>query len=374
MKQTASIIALLAIIFMMVTASATAQQYYHISELSAPDDGWNETYQTCRGDEIHVDTEIMIPNATSFPILQVGWYPPLSSQFVETYAAKDGQSKERWDGFIGEYGVSALYVDWDLALEKSEVKRGISWPSRELPLEGLDWKGAYAYQNPLPVNEAFAFITGVLQNVFMQYGEEYYDYELKRILLDDPPQYKGTPMREMGAYTFECYEVFHGIPFITNINGCFDNVIGSGCPSTEYRLRVISEDSYSFNAYYLRKEIACLVDDVPVIEFEQVKPVFEQLIIDGKVRDVYSVRLGYVGFQEEKDNTDIYRLAPCWVLECTYYSSAQDETEQQDAAQDYVELEHYKHIVVNAQTGALIDPSSTDSGRNLCPEIVTWEN
>lgn len=139
-----------------------------------------------------------------------------------------------------------------------------------------------------------------------------------------------------------------------------------------YVLNVESEDGYGLVAHLLAEE-ELIHEDIPLLNFDAVKPQIEKLIEDGRIRKVHNVRLGYVVYLENDHNTEHYQLLPSWVVECEYYPSSNSETLYFDDQPDYSIHQQFRKLVINAQTGQLIDPTDRGPDRSNVPEIIAWD-
>lgn len=89
---------------------------------------------------------------------------------------------------------------------------------------------------------------------------------------------------------------------------------------------------------------------------------------------MYSLRLGYACYQDPKEK-GIFWAVPSWVMECEWYRSAKEEKTVYDFKADFKEeMSGYQQIIVNAQTGKLLDPLDESNDRSHCPKIIDWED
>lgn len=139
-----------------------------------------------------------------------------------------------------------------------------------------------------------------------------------------------------------------------------------------YVLHVETEDSYGFAAHLLaEKEI--IADDIPLQSFEAAKPDIIALIEEGYIRNIYGIQFGFVAYPDKQHDLKNYVLFPSWVIECEYYDSPDLVTESVEVP-NYSNSQHYRRLVVNAQTGRMLDPRSKGPNRSDSPKIITWED
>ena len=345
------------------------------AQIEASGGRWTQTYTSVRGETISVDVMLDVPDVPAFPILKSTWTPKLPDQFVDDYGPNGAdRPRPRWYVLNDRYSQVCVEHNWDFVIEKSEKIAGhpIEHPSAGLPHDGLNWSGAYAYNNDLPIGEAFAFMKGVVEECYTRYGFTFYEPYLNYVTLENPPSREGVYLREKGAYDFHCYEAMRGIPILTSI--------GQGCNlvSPVYELYIISQDSYGFISKPQR-EVELVIDDVPLLPFDKIKPAFEDLIQKGLLRDVFMVQLGYVAVYEEgKMENEVFRLIPCWKLTGEYYRSAKDEANHAedgmgaDDDPNYIARASTNDIIVNAQTGKIIDREASNKQNRALFNVKTW--
>ena len=305
-----------------------------------------------------MDVPIGVPEVPVFPVLKAQWMDELPDAFLDEY--NGNATKEtgiRWYATKDTYGIASANHDWDLLITREEAnKKNIKWPTEVLPLTDVDWNSAYAYNNSFTIGEAYSFMEQILSQCFTKYGEVYNKPALKYISLEYPPSRNDVYLREKGAFFFHCYETLRGIPILDSI--------GKGCNdfTPTYDFHIISPDSYCFYSQ-LYKETEMLNDDVPLLPFSEIQPVFESLIQKGLLRDVYEVSLGYLAIYEEgKGNNETYRLIPCWMLVGEYYNSSKTEGKEWEieVEPDYMRWTTTQKILINAQTGKVIDQNASN--------------
>lgn len=186
----------------------------------------------------------------------------------------------------------------------------------------------------------------------------------------------GESIRGIGSYHLNFSQVFRSIPFMASVHQAFSQFsVGNEDPWLAFRgvmnASVYSADAWSFSCC-LYQETGVLCQDVPLLPFDAVKGKVEALILSGHVRWVDSVTLGYVQFDTDDPNEQI--LLPCWVVWCEYHpeGAASERTGGENSSASLLydgNNEYYRPLVINAQTGQLIDPESEAKSRCLCPEI-----
>ena len=136
---------------------------------------------------------------------------------------------------------------------------------------------------------------------------------------------------------------------------------------------VFSEDSWIITAH-LYEEKQQLCQDVPLVPFDAVKSQVENLINSGYVRWINSVTLGYVHFETSDDQEFV--LIPCWVVWCEYLPEGpQSEKDYgvNDSELMFINNNYYRPLIINALTGEMFNPESTEPGRIICPDLSAWQ-
>ncbi len=220
-------------------------------------------------------------------------------------------------------------------------------------------------------------------DIYSKYGEfGFYDFRPARgLTILSLMNQNGEHVRELDVYSFCGQQIIRGIPILTNAGYTFaSSSINSdtmyryegGHEAQYYVLHVETEDSYGFAAHLLaEKEI--IADDIPLQGFEAAKPDIIDLIEEGYIRDIYGIQFGFVAYPDKQHDLKNYVLFPSWVIECEYYDSPDLVTESVEVP-NYSNSQHYRRLVVNAQTGRMLDPRSKGPNRSDPPKIITWED
>ncbi len=362
-----------------VTAFAETPAY-SVQELKdQTQSGWHQVY-TAHGRTIAIDIDIEVPDVDAAPVLKAILHPPIgepqASRFAAQYKAPAGANAGNYEfrnissiasNFVFSYNTGAAY-------EKGESENNVSTPERDLLTFDLDI--AYAENNPLTVREAFQ----IAKDKTAEIWGEGYDLALERVVLLD--QYKnrstGEKLRDKGAYRLYCNQVLHGLPLLANLGRTFKTRLYEidgeswehAIPFTSF-LQIKDADAYSL-VYYLLQETELLYADMPLVSFEEVKAAYEQLIAEGRIRQIISLRFGYMDYiGPERDGVHHY-LVPSWVAVCEYYENPQEEKRGFEANSSFYETLGYTTAVVNAQTGQVLDPEDGSDDRALMPAIIGW--
>lgn len=131
-----------------------------------------------------------------------------------------------------------------------------------------------------------------------------------------------------------------------------------------------TDGTYSSLQYSLLQPTGVIAADLPPCGLDQVIGAYEKLILEGKLRSADSLRLGYAVWQDKK-TVGGYILQPVWVLEGELFKSA-DAGHQVPVSSATDEALEYGLVLVNAQTGELINPwNKADDRSQTPPALVT---
>ena len=111
-------------------------------------------------------------------------------------------------------------------------------------------------------------------------------------------------------------------------------------------------DSYNYHmAYQLFSDFQPKKNDVKICAPSEIIKAAETMIQEGKLRSVYSLRLGYAAFSEGKGKV---KLKPVWVIEGELFEKAKSEPKNIRTVLSVNSAEETK-IIFDAQTGKLLE-------------------
>lgn len=381
MRKLCLFIVLTCIVFSSASAEAG---YYSIRDLPAvTSPRWSAQYDAA-GRTIEVDVDVVIPQAEYAPVITVRHMPPLDEAVCSTLDARYIQAEK--EDCINRYSfrsndfstqvTHAIPPAWG-ANRDSEFVAGAM--SQELyDLYEFDLNTAYADNNTLTVAEAIDIAEYQTDKLFP--GESLY---LRTVYVDGKTFWKksGDVIRDRGGYSLCMSQSFHGIPFMASIHEAFTQfAVGDEDVWLENRgiLRgfVFDENAWSVNCTFYQ-ESGVLHQDIPLLPFDAVKENIERLIMFGHVRWIDSVTLGYVQFDTADAAEQV--LIPCWVIWCEYHPGGATSERQSGTNSNAVLLydgnnDYYRPLIINAQTGDLVDTENTTEGRCMFPEVLLWED
>ena len=340
---------------------AFSQDENSITSISKENLHWEAQYENTRKETVSVDVDVLVPGVRALPVLKVTFYPRMGEGFQSLFRDPQGKTNDGWSSYVADEYVSAFH-NW---------KHG-GKTYQTIPMAELDRSKAYAQNNALTFGEAFQFMEATLKQLCTEYGSgNYYPMQIERVQIKGDPGGGDAP-RKAGAYTVSAYQTIRGIPILMNVSECFTNSSqrDSGVPKG-YFWNMSSTDSYYFTMSLL-EEKEVLFEDIPILGFEQIRPAMEAMIRESRIRNVYGVRLGYVVFMNEPGSREHFVLEPAWVVECEYYDSAKRESPKINAGVSYFEQTTYRELIINAQSGELMDPESNEPERSVAPSVIPW--
>lgn len=318
--------------------------------------GWHQTYDA-HGRTIEINCPISVPDVSTFPVLHVRWR---TMQFNPANAP-EGATAE-----IGGYGFALIQNNpLDDMVKRSTWE--LTWYD-----EPWDMNQAYAYENPLTLGEAVSlaenYITTFGMGTISVALDRFYSAIIKKV------NHSTGEFLEMvgdkGYYKLQFYQTMNGIPILVSAGWGVHNTIYNGLGYPKPYAEMKSAYEYVLGGQFL-EQVEVIHEDVPLCSFEKVREVVETKIQSGNVRVVESVRLGYILYLDKQDASKIYAV-PGWVIRCEYMPTAKEDG---FFGADHESLQYsayYGQIIVNAQTGDMIEPRTKDRSVLDCPKILTW--
>ena len=354
-------------------------QRYSIRDLPAvTSPRWQQAY-AAHGRIISVDVEVEIPQAEAAPVLLVRAAPPVEpslAQTLEDFCAQGMRTDKVNAYFFTSTNFSTAFDHatppmWGKTRESDAFydQETMGWQSHFLTDYALD--AAYAEDNPLPLGEAVAIAKEQVAALFPNDA-----LRLTNVATFDRTYNKKTQqfISEKGYYHLEFHQIFRGIPFMGSVHKAFSRkAVGNENYTLEYRgcasADVFDADAFLFVCWFYQEE-SVLHPDIPLIPFDAAKSKVEALIQDGYVRAVDTVTLGYVQFDTE--NEQVQALVPAWVIWCEYQ---QEGPAAERSAPFYTDgwsegEPYYRPLIINAQTGELLNPENEEYGRCMVPDII----
>lgn len=372
------LLSLLTAAVLILGASCTAkagtadEKRYTIQDiLKQAASGWHQTYQAY-GRTVAADIPIQVPDAAAFPALIAEPMPALGSIPITDFRGYNLENSKffneagffRWDSIAGEIKTESARKNRKDTSKVTEIPPVIRFFNQ------LEWDTAYALNSPSTVRDADTLMKST--------WEKYFPSE-KVDLMPHWANVYGDPQAPLMVY-FD--QVMRGIPVLGYSMNSFsrysvtlkqENRGYVGGIAIIQDLSDIGLEDMSYSTQYsLLREQREMEPDLPLCGLDRVIGTYEKLIGEGKLRTVQSLRLGYVVWYNKGD-PESYTLLPAWVLEGELFRNA-DEERLRPLTKYSGTPGEYGPILVNAQTGGLIDPWNKNPDRSFDkPDILSWK-
>lgn len=343
--------------------------------------GWHQVYEA-HGRTIQVDIPIDVPDAKHFPAFRAALQPPSAvipvGEKSTLFGYYDGQNTVT--NFPGLFQWQAGDAEMQYHQRKGSEP---SFEGHTLYPPEVNWDIPYSINNAATVRSLYDKAMGIWQQYF---PGQTLDLRLTEV-------WAGTAHRKFD-WSIEEY-VGHALP--TNANAYlapkFEQLI-SGIPLLAY-----ADDSFltfggmpdgfqplpfgytppgvwiysrslqamcgidglqeNMNFFTLQARDS-LADDLPLCSLGKAIASYEALIDAGQLRHIQNLRLGYA-IWEDRENPGMYLLLPAWVAWGVLVQKPEKEAWYARkfnslAESRFWESNEYGPILVNAQTGELINP------------------
>lgn len=384
---------LLAVIMLLplLPLPAAADSLMPVTELiKQTEAGWHQSYQSPAG-EVRVDIPILMSKVDSLPVLRVralssGVVPQTKPEQVFDW----GDEKPRIASFDGYFQYAGPdFERWAKAEAENPMPEDIMTYSRVLYAEQAEEDVAYALKNPATVRDMSRLLDEMLARFFP--GEELhfefdmleagvraslYDWNRDKELGPGWPEYRGS--------LFVFYnQLLRGIPFLNTIQRGYRNTLAGKSESTIFSKFEGQSLAYCWPLDHFGlagevliivdilslKEDGVLVEDMKVCGIDKVLAAYGRLIEKGELIRVDRLQLGYVGWYESRES-ETMRLLPMWMAE-GYMTRPSTRKRGKDPSTLGIRDAEHSYIMVNAQTGELIDYRREDRKRSYdMPEIL----
>ena len=358
----------------LLSYSARATENYSVTDLyEQAANGWHKSYES-HGRTIDVDIDIEVPDVDTLPVIKVVYDQPFSEDKI-TAQYDDGDDKLYYlIRPTGSLFMRYNFMTYEPRNDKERKYRGYTVEELD-PKQDLD---TYFFNNPITASEAIDFI----EEKLYQFSGNTYDMSLFRLRIQTPMRLRdpkteelGEFVRDVGRYVITLRQVLNGIPFNVGIAMAFKTPeVSTREPVLWYPFEaesyIISKDEYRINAQFA-KQTELVYEDMPVCSVDKVIESCEKAIEKGNIRQIYGMRLGYVVYLDPKTD-DYFWAVPSWVVECRYVKSPKVNEFDEHLEGLFTQKTAYANLVVNAQTGELINPFDQSKDRSYAPKIKTW--
>lgn len=355
----------IAVFFLSASCASANEAFVNILELREQiPESWNESYDAYdRTIEINVD--IIMPSATTVPVIQI---QPCEAIEVDHFANMEIQ-----DNNAGKF----LVINHPNPLESPSKRIGVD--NTIVALSSLSDNKDYAEENSLLYGEAKEIFADKLEEY--GYGHLEFDIDMPHDMRWTPgyglvvgrlvDSSNGNAYGEKGYYWLAAMQKLHDIPIWTDIRWTFKKIRNEAMPDlgrADIALDSI-DGGYSLCVKAV-EEVETLAVDVPLCPFDRVIETFEEEIYSGRIRDADQLVFAYVYFRDSSKELVCF---PCWILRCQYVNDPKKEPATIGEGLAWQDTSNSISLVVNAQTGELIDPYATNKERDRLPDFISWE-
>lgn len=164
-----------------------------------------------------------------------------------------------------------------------------------------------------------------------------------------------------GSYFFNYYQVLHKIPImmtiIATLNNKQENKIYGDLfeywGTTGGICQIMDRNAFWLTVKWMKVE-KVHNEKVKLLPIENVISALEKEIEDGHIRNVYSLKLGYIIYLNE-ESPKTYTLYPMWVLDCDYVETKGGNIKVNPYSQDIRDGFSFERICINAETAEIVD-------------------
>lgn len=345
---------LVLMVALMLGSSAFAQEYYTLPEIrEQAAQGWHETYKDKYERETVVDIEIEVFGEDKAPVLIAGfpecaefhnWVdPPIANLMIEARQKRGGQT---------------VYIT--AAEHGTKIE--------------LDKKYGEDYGSNLTPQDVYDYFRYILEQAGR--SADHFLYEYPDVFMVRCSTHKKTGEILVPVYyEMVLWPQLYGLPIMTHANTAFEKF-----GWLEHRptglITMQSEELYSVgDNSFVEKEM--LAEDIPLCSVDQIIKEAEKQIEAGYIQKVHSLRFGYAVYNDptisvskpvSAFDVENWYLVPSWVLECQFSSNPKRVCQNGMPP---------KEIVINAQTGKMIDPFDTSlngRGNARYQGFIPWDD
>ena len=360
---------ILLLCLVLLPLSSLAAQHITITELrEQAAQGWHQTYEA-HGRTISVDVQPHVPEVTAFPVLAcvVAHQQPQPDP-LGIYTIDDRQQE----------GILVLDANGEEVTGKRGYAQG--W----VRYSDFDFDTVPIPANQMTLRESIDLVRATLIRAGLDEAVMYlhHPYSVEGRFYQDK---NGQRDEEPGLLGLNFHLALRGIP-ITGLwhkafvnRQSFDHYV----PIISGKSLIKSSQEYVVLFHGAMQETAVLAEDVPLAGFDQVKKSLEAEIEAGRLRHIFGITLGYTVFRDQNNAKKVWTpgntfyALPYWTVDCIYVESAKkalrDYSDWEDSLIDPQNVLEYKRLLINAQTGQLMDPLGKPQNKDIYPGFLSWE-
>ena len=363
MKKTLSIF--LFLIFAVGAMTGHAEEYYTIQQVrEQAATGWHQSY-TAHGRDVAVDIDLPTPDVDTMPVVKAE-FAKMTPSFTE--------EETGWK-------IVCRVEDNVFAYETQTFPEAIPNKINKVPeavySNPREFDKAYPSGTDLTLGEAIDIIRSTFVPARLDASEYQLDrpYELRVFGFYDA---KTDEPILPGEYYLSFYQLLNGIPILCHSGRAYKE---RGDFYYDPRLAAVITGADAYAVYFDKiKSSETVTDDVPLCAVSKIISAIEAKIMDGHIRKVYELELGYVlyGDPEYAGSADIlghYYAAPAWRLNCLYVSNAKKEIPDYEGTDVFErDITEFASIIIDAQTGEMQDYMSGAKDRGIYKGFISWED
>lgn len=348
--------------FMMLPHPSQAANMLSIRQLKEQlPERWTQSYQT-KWREVSVDVVPFAPEADTLPILKV--VPDLS-------APDSTKLGPTWAGEIRDRGTFNVYqVDPPQRDKKAgeKAKTITFYP----PFEDTDYHGL-----------TFADLIAEAEDriVRIHHGEWRMSPPL-RLSINIPSAEQANDLHWL-SYSLNFSQELVQIPILIHaLSGVDDPKDGLPIylPFLSYQGNPSGYARVGGRKVNLSEVVA---EDVPLLDFSHIRAAIEEEITAGRIRKIFDVELGYALYNEPGATREqgtawmkktVFYALPVWAINCYYIENG--EKQMRDYTDNDVperSVFEYKTLIINAQTGKIMDRADNRPVTAEYPGFISWD-
>ena len=342
---------------------------------------WTQTYEA-HGRTIEVDIPIYIPNEKELAVYDCSTYTeyiknPNSDDKNNVYSYNENLrelTKENDGTSEADIEVYGKGTELRIMLNNPEDLLGknkndnIKIKEYGFYQYQVDDKVTYAENNEMSLEEAEKYLEEIVE-YFIK--DEYNGIDIDYIKIAGrgrkTKSYTDEELGEYvdyypkGSYFFNYYQVLHKIPImmtiIATLNNKQENKIYGDLfeywGTTGGICQIMDRNAFWLTVRWMKVE-KVHNEKVKLLPIENVISALEKEIEDGHIRNVYSLKLGYIIYLNE-ESPKTYTLYPMWVLDCDYVENKNKEIKVNPYSDDIRDCFSFERICINPETAEMMD-------------------
>jgi hypothetical protein len=325
--------------------------------------GWHRTYEAY-GRTVTVDIPVQVPDVDALASITATLLP-VSAYAPDTTGSYEGidDGDHFYYNAPGAFRVDTPNQTTLRSFSKADedtasAPRGMEMQSLVVYFNDLDWDTAYTFNQPTTVRDADALLSRTAAEYFPEYPPAFTPHRVDanagmRQYDAATRTFSGEPWENSNAPLIVYFDqVLNGVPVLGYVN---PDDVGRGYSS--YLGGIVIFQDKGMDSLYTSTEIyglgqdTVVDEDVSLCDFSQILAYLEQLISQGRLRKVTSLRPGYAAVYDQDGEST---LRPAWALEGELFDSAHADY-QIPVTEAMTEPLEYVTIFVDAQTGERMD-------------------